>query len=168
MRYRRILSPITTDKHYIPRTNTGVASGAIEVFKIAHANPRGTARTTVDDIEEGSVIRAVHLEFWLNGRGAANTTQFVLAIIKVPAGATAPTNSNLFNLQAYENKRNVLYTTQGVLSQTGAQSVPVLRQWLLIPKGKQRMALEDKLHVCLAVSGETINWCGIAIYKEYV
>ncbi len=138
------------------------------VVNVAVAKPRGDTRTTVQEVSEGCVIKAIFLEYWLNGQGVANTTQFDLIAYKMPGVGTNPTVTDMLNLQSWDNKKNILYTTHGVLAEKGSQSVPVIRQWIAIPKGKQRFGLNDKFQVAMAATGETIQLCGIAIYKEYV
>ncbi len=166
MARRRMLAPINSLKHFVPTTNQAIASGAIVNVLVANSIV-APATTATNSVEEGSVVKAIHLEYWLTGNElSGNTTQFVLTVEKKPAGATSMTNAQALNLQSYLNKKNILYTTQGVLgSSIDGQSVPVIRDWQLIPKGKQRMGLGDQLVVNIAAVGK-LRVCGIAIYKE--
>ncbi len=161
-------APIVSDKHYIAYTNANLASGGIRLIELVNALARGAARATTQDVDEGSVIKAVYVEYWVNGRGASSTTQFTAILFKNPGGSNDPTYADTLNLQAYDNKKNIFYTTQGVLAQSGSQSVPIIRQWFKIPKGKQRFGRGDKLQLCLAATGQDITSCGICTYKEYV
>ncbi len=77
------------------------------------------------------------------------------------------TYAQSLNLGAYPNKKNILYTTQGVIGGRDTQAIPVMRQWLLIPKGKQRMGLADKVEVTIASTGTAMQRCGIFTFKEY-
>ncbi len=73
-------------------------------------------------------------------------------------------------LHDYDNKKNILFTAQGLLTPNDGGQVPVLRGWYKIPKGKQRFGLKDKLSVAVRNNNATaidINFCGLAIYKEY-
>ncbi len=164
---RRMLAPISSIKHYVARTNATVASGNVLIAGSANAVAKGNARSSTDVVEEGCVIKAVHLEYWLNGRGASNTTQFTFIVYKLPSEGAVPTASDMANLQAWTNKKNILFSSQGVLGQSGSQSIPVIRDWIMIPKGKQRFGLGDKFQSCLFASGESIQLCGMATYKEY-
>ncbi len=153
-------------KHFVPRTNISVASGA--VGKVVVANTADApAISAVNDVREGATIKAVHLEFWINGQGATATTQFTIVLVKIPNAGADMTSTNLLNLMSYDNKRNILYTTQGVLGNINNQSVAIIRDWFMLPKGKQRFARGDKLVVFITAVAETIKWCGICIYKEY-
>ncbi len=149
------------------RSNLSVASGVVSVLDIVDAVARSTVRTSTAQIDEGNLVKAVHCEFWLNNQNAGDT-QFTLVILKIPSGAPAPDATDMANLQSYENKKNILYTTQGVIAGTSAQSIPVIRDWVLIPKGKQRFGLGDRFSVVLTPTGLNLQICGLAIFKEVV
>ncbi len=162
-------SPINSVKHFVPRTITALASGSVSGQTIINTIAKGGTRDTVDDVEEGAVIKAIHVELWINGQGTSGTGTgaFTLILVKIPAGGTAPDATDMLNLQSYENKRNILYTTQGVIAGQGAQSIPLYRNWLIIPKGKQRFALGDIFQVVLLATGAELDLCGLSMYKEY-
>ncbi len=129
---------------------------------------QGAARAAVEDVEEGCKIFGTYLETWLNGQGATGlTTQFVAVVVLLKSGALAPTAAQMLILQTYPNKKNILYTTQGVLGSKDNQSVPIIRDRIRIPKGKQRFGLGDSLNLIIAPVGQTIQNCGIAVYKEF-
>ncbi len=159
---------ITTVKHYVQLTNATLTTGNVSTNSIASAVANTALPVNTSDVKEGSIITAVYVEIWLKGIGSADSdTQFTLAIYKDPGGAFLMTSSDLANLMAYENKRNVMYVTQGVIGGlTGGQAVPVIRTWLKIPKGKQRMGLLDKWRVSTTTIGESIQKCGVFVYKE--
>ncbi len=168
-RFRRMVAPIQSTKHYVPTTRTTIASASIINLIIAHAAVAPASAATTD-VLEGSVVKAVFMELWLGCRGIAEaTTQFVVVLEKLPTSAVAMTAAQILNLGAYPNKKNILYTTQGVISRMGdgGGTIPVLRQFFMIPKGKQRMGLDDRVVLNIASVGETVNRCGIATYKEY-
>lgn len=153
-------------KHFVPRTNGSVASGAIGVHQIVNAVAQDADLNTTDDVHEGEVVQAVWLEYWLNAVGVTTDTgQFTLIVEKIPANGANPTVTNMLNLQSYLNKKNILYTTQGNLNGLDSQSVPVLRQFIMIPKGKQRFGLGDRFVVSMLATGLPIDFCGMAIYK---
>ncbi len=164
MRHRAPVVYPTTVKHFVALTNAGQASGAVAVHQVVNALALGATINTTDDIIEGTLVQAVHVEYWLNNRGT-DTTQFTLIVVKIPSNAANPTVTNMLNLQAYLNKKNILYTTQGNIGEKVNQSIPILNQWLLIPKGKQRFGLGDRLITALLPTGQEIDWCGMAIFK---
>ncbi len=168
MRHRRMASPIMSVKHYVHQTNEFVATGALSSQRVVHAVV-APATGTAADVSEGSVVKAVYLERWILNSGATDTfCTFTLVVEKMPGNGTPITTTNMTNLGAYQNKKNILYTTQGALASAidGAQGVPVIRNWVLIPKGKQRMGLDDEIVVTIHAIG-SVQICGISTYKEY-
>ncbi len=169
MRHRRMLAPINTNKHFVARTNTTIAAGGIANLTIASAVVAPASSNTFD-VTEGAVIKAVHIEMWINGSGAAaSSTQAIIIVEKVPAGQVSVTVAQIVNLQAYPNKKNILFTFQGVLGmqRDGQSAIAPIRDWLLIPKGKQRFGFGDKLIISISSLTTTLQSCGMFIYKEY-
>ena len=167
MRHRRILAPLVTLKHYVPRTNTEVASGGLLNFHVVTAVAQ-TGVVNVQDVVEGSIVKAVYVEMWLQSQAATGANcQFNMLIEKTPAGQTDATAANMLNLMGYPNKKNVLYNTQGVIGDLNTTSIPVIRGWFKIPKGKQRMGLGDSIEIGFTATGAAIAVCGFATYKEW-
>ncbi len=167
MRHRGMLAPINSVKHYVQFANSTVSSGSALTVTIVDAVAKNTDRTTTAQVEEGSKITAVYIECWLNGIGATDTTQQNIVIMKLPGGSTAMSYSNMLNMPAYENKKNILFASQGNIGAAGNQSIPVFRGWLKIPKGKQRFGLGDSLLLIGAATGQSILLCMFATFKEY-
>ncbi len=168
MRQRRMLAPINTNKHYVHRTIVAVASGAIQSNPITLA-VEAPATANAFNVESGSVVKAVHCEMWISGDEATDTnSSFTLIVEKLNGGGAAMTAANAANLGSYQNKKNILYTSQGNLAASidGAQAVPVIRGWVLIPKGKQRQGLDDSIILHIAAVG-SLKVCGLFTYKEY-
>jgi len=165
---RKMLAPINTIKHYVHSTQLLITAGTISNDPIIVA-VRAPATALSSEVREGAVIKAVYIERWLGGNTAGNFHQFTLTVEKKRTTESDMTFSQSQNLGGYPNKKNILYTTQGVLGSIddGNQAVPVLRQYVLIPKGKQRFGLDDQLMVNIAFIS-TGTRCGIATYKEYV
>ncbi len=166
-----MLAPINTIKHYVHRTNISVATGTNRTEVLAESVV-APATANSFSVKEGSIIKAMHIEFWINSDGATGTTvQFILIVEKVPAGQASVTTAQIVNLGAYPNKKNILYSTQGNLgaSVDGQSSIPLIRSWLLIPKGKQRMGLGDEIVATIHPIGSVgAAVCGLTTYKEYV
>ncbi len=161
-----MLSPIHTIKHYVHHTNAFTASAAVRgqaPVVVVSGLPSSAGET-----KEGSVIKAVFIEVWLQSQATTgDTCQFAFIIVKTPAGAANPTAAEMLNLGAYDNKKNILFTSQGVLGDLNTQAVPIHRDWVRIPKGKQRFGLGDRLVWMLAPIGFGMQSCGISTYKEY-
>ncbi len=167
MRHRGVKPVITTTKHYVHHTEFNIAAGGISVQPAVHAVTVNNI-TAAHDVREGSVIKAVYIERWLVGDDAAGiNAQFNLTVEKKSGSQPDMTFANSANLGAYPNKKNILYTTQGIVgSSDGFSPIPVIRQYILIPKGKQRFGLDDELHVNISfvTKGTT---CGLETFKEY-
>ncbi len=124
---------------------------------------------TANAVVIGSVIKAVYLEYWLLGE---SSQPFIAtwSFEKLPAAATAMTQAQGQALDDYPNKRNIIKLGQGLVGDSNTNAVPIIREWVKIPKGKQRMAQNDFWMFNVSVIGQTDNGgqiCGVAIYKEY-
>ncbi len=164
-----MLAPINTNKHFIARTNSTITGGTVVALVIADAVVAPAAANTFD-VVEGAVIKAFRSEMWISSDEATgNLTQCVIIIEKVPSNQVPATFVNMQNLQAYDNKKNILFTFQGNIGSTndGAQPMSPIRDWLLIPKGKQRFGRGDRLIMSIAAITQNIQTCGMFIYKEY-
>jgi len=167
---RKMVAPIVSIKHYVHRTNVVVATGVIQNNPVVTAVAVSAAGGNAQDVTEGSLVKAVYIEIWLIGGGTTTqTTQFNITVEKIASGQNPLTFTQSLNLGAYPNKKNILYTTQGVVGQgvDGHNSMPLIRTWIMIPKGKQRMGLGDEISLNVSNLGTAINVCGVFTYKEY-
>jgi len=154
---------INTEKHITQFPIATVTAGAIANNLVVVATQTVTG-TTSSHVRIGAVIKAVYCELWLIGI-ADSTSTFVLTVEKLVAGAVAMTAAEAVSLYTYDNKKNIFYTSQGILPQDTANPIPVIREWVKIPKGKQRFGLGDRLNINVhAVSSNTLT-CGVAIFK---
>jgi len=158
---------INSDKHYRPITLTTVADNtalSISVV-IARKNPADVS----SEIRSGAVVKAVFVELWMLSSASQPTFQ-VTTIEKIPADGSDPTSAQMSDLYTYSNKKNILRTSQGLVGDANSNPIPIFRDWIRIPKGKQRFGLDDRFVITVAARGESnndIEICGIAIYKEY-
>ncbi len=165
-----MLAPIVSVKHYVTRSNATLTTGTIENFVLIDAVTVAAAGANSRDVTEGSVVKAIHLDFWILNIGASNSnTQWNAILEKVPAGQTAATAAQLVNLGAYPNKKNILHSFQGNMgaSVDGVSPIPYMQGWFKIPKGKQRMGLGDRLVLSHTSTGTSVRPCGLCVYKEY-
>ncbi len=162
-----MVAPIHSVKHYVQTENSTVESGArLNVVLVDGAI--APAVSTTAEVHEGSLIKAIFIEQWVKSNASAGTdTKFQFALEKVPTGAGGLTFAEMNNLQAYDNKKNILFFSQGVVGDLTTQSIPVTRQWFKIPKGKQRFGLGDRLIMSISATIAQINTCGFSTYKEY-
>ncbi len=153
-------------KHYVQQSLTTVAGAAILDFGFAVAVEQGST-TGVFDVVEGNSIKAIFVEMWVRSPEASPGT-VLMTLYKRGAGATAMTVTEQAALGDYDNKKNVMYHTQGLTNDTDADAIPFIRQWFKIPKGKQRMGLGDKWSLSIFSQGTIDNViCGFVTYKEY-
>ena len=160
-----MLAPITSIKHIVQVPIATVTMGNIANLNIADA--KGVADGfTANEVTQGSVIKAVFVEIWILA-SSMNEGSFTVTLEKIGQGAndmTAVQGADLYN---YTNKKNVLYTSQGLIGDQNTNAVPVIRQWIKIPKGKQRFGRNDRLEFNLLANVEGLEFCGLFIYKEY-
>jgi len=153
-------------KHYVQLPISQITTGVREVLPIARAMERSDVNTA-SEIAEGSIIKACYFEMWLQNEGTLG--EFIMTITKDIEDATGPTFTEQAALFSYTNKKNVLYTTQGLTSNDGVSGpVNIIRGWIKIPKSKQRFGLGDKINMNISnVSSNDLVRCGFALFKEY-
>ncbi len=162
-----MLAPLITIKHYINIENAQIAAAAIRTVELVQAVAQ-TAVTNTTDVVEGSLVKTVFIEHWIKSFAAAGEdAKFQVVIEKVPAGATPITFTQMNNLMSYPNKKNVLFVSQGVVGDLSTQSIPVVRQWFMIPRGKQRFGLDDRFVLTISATSATLQTCGLAVFKEW-
>ncbi len=157
-------APIHAIKHYTQTPATGVASGALLSITIVSAIAKGATRASPFEVEEGAIVKACYIEYWVKSDNPNFTV--TACLIKRPANVAAPTVTDMNNIGSYANKKNILEFHQG-LSPSGDQVMALFRGWYKIPKGKQRFGLLDKLNVIFTFTGSAGDVCGFATYKEY-
>ncbi len=164
-----MLPPINSIKHYVQFANTGIASGGIQTVKLVNA-VIAPAVANAFDVIQGAVIKTIYVEFWLGGDGSSGVElQFVFSIEKKRDLEPDPTATQLLSgLNSYPNKKNILYTTQGIIPAMldGGMTIPIFRGWVKVPKGKQRFGLADEFIISCTVVGAA-RLCGFSTYKEF-
>ena len=152
-------------KHYVQQSRSEVATVATTSLDII-ISTEGTVANLVDEVPEGSTIKAVFVEMWLVD--SSNDGSFIVSLEKRPGGLGAITFANSNALGTYANKRNILYMTQGLSPNNGVGNpVPIIRQWFKIPKGKQRFGLAERLVLNITNNGANdLEFCGFFTYKE--
>ncbi len=165
---RKLVAPINTIKHITQRSRVNQASGTNQNLVVVESVVAPASGTTFE-VLEGAIVKAVFIELWIVDAGASGSTaQFTISVEKVPGNSTLMTFTNSANLSAYPNKKNIFYVTQGITTNLNdTNSVPIIRQWISIPKGKQRMGLGDKIVLNIASVTAVLSHCGLSIFKEY-
>ena len=156
---------IHSQKHLVQQSRSTVATVSTTALDII-LSVSTADKTAVDEVEEGAVIKAVFVELWI--LDSSNDGSFVITLEKLPASIAPPAFANMNALGSWKNKKNILYTTQGLSPNDGVGNpVPIIRQWFKIPKGKQRFGLSDELVLNVCNNGaNNLDICGVFIYKE--
>ncbi len=159
-------APIHSRKHIVQfpfdQIATGTSQNNLLVESVAV-----TAKNTPREVEEGAVVKAVWIELWT--QNSANDGHEVVVLSKQTDLGLGPTFAELATLDTWTNKKNILFTHEGLSSNDGVGNpVRVMYQWYKIPKGKQRFGLGDTLSLSLSnPSSNNLNRCGVCIFKEY-
>ncbi len=152
---------INTEKHYVHVPVTAIGSGARVTLNLVTVS---NSLALATDVRVGAVVKAVFLEMWVDSATASKTVNS--SFQKQPSGAFAPTIAELGNMGTYINKKNVFQFHQGLAPSNG-NIMPLFREWVLIPKGKQRMGLGDAISISIGATGATMNVCGFSTFKEH-
>ncbi len=104
---------------------------------------------------------------WVRANDAV-AGSFVAVLYKTSGDTTAPTAADMAALHDWDNKKNILFTAQGLTNDKLSDAVPFMRQWYKVPKSKQRFGLGDDLKLTIFAQALDINVCGFMTYKEYM
>ncbi len=159
---------IKSKKHIFQISQGTTAQAAVSNFIIATAVE--ATGVSPDHVEEGAIVKACYIELWVSQDSNSIVGSYTVIVYKDPNGTNAATTTNMAALHDYPNKKNILFTGQGLLTPNDGGQVPAMRGWYKIPKGKQRFGLSDRLIITLRNNNLTaidINHCGVAIFKEY-
>ncbi len=87
VRHRKMLAVINSIKHYVHFSQANIAAGLIQNNVMVDTVSVSAAGAASTDVEEGAVVKAVFVEFWILNDGAETVvTQFTLSIEKLPTG----------------------------------------------------------------------------------
>ncbi len=156
---------IRSNKHLVQISLDQVVAGTVDniaIVEAKHSDNQGTA----SHVDVGDTVKAVYVEIWLLATSSQPGSATVI-LEKVPASQDPADSTQMASLQTYTNKKNILFTSQGVIGDANANPVPFMRQWYKIPKGKQRFGLGDNLYLNIRANLESITFCGLAVFKSY-
>ncbi len=159
---------IHSQKHYVQFSRASVSANA-EVPAVLVDSVESTVANTVFEVTEGAVVKAVYVELWVEGSDGDGSTIVILS--KCPSNLAEATFTQMAALGTWTNKKNVLFTHQGLATNDGiSRPLPIMSGWYKIPKSKQRFGLGDRLVLqvaCQTAGTSVIDFCGFATYKEY-
>ncbi len=152
-------------KHYVQTDIETITASAVNHVVLVSAVKVGDVNSA-EEVNEGSVIKAVYVEFWVRA-GSATASSGQAIIYKESADTTTPTAAEMAALGSWDNKKNILYTTMGLFNDQDSNAINIYKGWLRIPKGKQRFGLGDTLRISMLATAVDLHWCGFCTYKEY-
>lgn len=160
-------APVTAVKHYHQTSLSSVTNGAIATINHVNAVQPPDANAS-NEVVEGAIVKAIYLEYWLQN-SSTSIGSFTAGLYKLPGVGTQMGTADAAALFNWDNKKNLLFVTQGLAPSNDTQQLNLIRQYVKIPKGKQRMGLNDKLVWFIRNNNGTddINYCGFSTYKEY-
>ncbi len=161
-----VRAQINSQKHIVQQSLSTVAAGAVATV-IPVVGVLVNAASGEDDVRAGAQVKAIFLEQWMISDDATAPATYVFIVERAAGTVDLPTATDMANLHDYHNKNNVLYTSQGLLNAEPSVATPIVRQWIKIPKGKQRIALDDQIRIHFFSQTLATLRCGLAIYKEY-
>ncbi len=156
---------IHSQKHYVQQSRSQVSTVSITSIDIIKA-VQSTVANDTDEVVEGATVKAVFVEMWI--LDSSNDGSFVISLEKKDTAGINMDFAESNSLGTYDNKKNLLYVTQGLSANNGVGNpVPIIRQWFKIPKGKQRFGLSDELVLNITNNGlNNLEFCGFFTYKE--
>ncbi len=168
-RYNRGLSlrPVRSEKHEVSWTNLGQNASATQSIEIIKAVD---APTVASQVSVGATVKSVFFETNLNGVDNSGTVQvFHWLIFKDPGdelGVQVPSAYNAIN------KKFILHRGMEMLPEIPIGSggtVQTKRVFVVkIPPRLRRFDLNDALKFnYISTSASGINYCGLAIFKEF-
>ncbi len=158
---RRNVPPIMTDKHELTWSNLGQNASTAIVIKLAEGVVPAN-KNVADEVVIGSHIRWVYFEFHFSAETITNPKVIHWQVRFKRADQTMPAPS-LYN---QNNKNQIIKRGMEILPKdvsTVFKRVFVVK----IPKIYQRAVQLGRLEFAyISSSAETINACGIVVYKE--
>ncbi len=156
---------VHSTKHYVQQSiGTSVVGTPTNTDFVVAA--KVVDKNAVTEVEEGNSVKAFYLELWIRSAATA-ASSFTFIVQKRVDGAANPTDAELAALGDFSGKKNILFTSQGLTNDVDSSAMNLYRGWIKVPKGKQRMGLGDRLSWHLRAVGQSINFCGFQLYKEY-
>lgn len=157
---------IQSTKHIVQRPLLLIGEQTTSNISIARI---ALSPTSAPDVVVGSLIKAVFFEYWLLGESSQPCTA-TWSVEKLQNDATPMTQAQGQILEDYPNKNHLLKIGQGIIGDSNSNPIPIIREWVKIPKGMQRMAIGDTIEFNISCIGEADNGleiCGFALFKSY-
>ncbi len=156
---------IHSTKHIVQTPISQITTGTRENIIIFQAVESTIANSAIE-VEEGALVKAVFVEMWLQNQG--NLGHAIAILEKCTDAQVGASFGEMASLFTYTNKKNILWTHEGLTSNDGTSlPIPIIRQWVKIPKGKQRMGLGDSMRLSISnPSSNSLDRCGMFVFLE--
>ncbi len=155
---------IHTEKHIVQASLFAVASGAM-VNTVIAVGKQDPDKALAVQVREGAVVSAIYVEMWLTSDDIAAGTAIV-TLEKRPSGLPSMTAAESAALDSYDNKKNVIHTFMGLVPTNLMYPVAAIKGWFKIPKGKQRMGINDNWMLNIHGQSNGLAACGFFLFKE--
>jgi len=153
-------------KHYVQQSLRTIDASTKEDTTIITA-VESTLANVANEVREGAIVKAVYIELWMRTQ-STSPGSYILVLSKSSGGAGLFSTAEMAALWSAENKKNILFTSQGLLNDQDADAMTPMRGWYKIPRSKQRFGLGDKLFLQIFAQGALdITACGFELFKEY-
>ncbi len=161
-RSRNFLRPVKSDKHEITWSNLAQDASAVQVIVLA----KGTDSADKDassEVEVGSNVKSIYFEFHFSAEVVTNPKVIHWFVVGKRTGETIGTPSTY-----YTDERSSIFK-RGMEMLPKDLSTVFKRIFVVkVPRKFARMAKNMNIEFrYISTSTQTINACGIAIYKEY-
>ncbi len=165
MPFRRALGNIiNSNKHENTWSFLGLDNALVKEVTVIEAVDRSDIDTALpQEVAIGSIVKSIYFEFHFSAAQTANANIVHWQVLK-EQGAQTLSNPNAYNgvdkSQIYKRGMEMLPVNVA----TVYKRIFVIK----IPRGKQRMMQGSRwLFRFISSSSQTINTCGITIFKEY-
>ncbi len=160
---RLSIRPVNSEKKEITWSNLSQdASSTIEISLIKGVDPSAVNLAT--EVSAGSTVKWIYLEFNVSAETITNTKIFHWMVVKKPFGAALGAAPNTYN---NDFKRFILKRGMEMLPKdvgTVTKRIMVVK----IPPRMRRFGQDDELFFSYIMSSsQTINCCGIGIFKRF-
>ncbi len=156
-------APIVSDKHEVTWTN--LASNLSTILTVVLARGKKFADVNAStEVPVGSKVYGIYIEFNIAAEEITSPKKLEWKVFANPVGQTASSPALYYQTdRSYILKRGMEMLPKDV--STVYKRVFFVR----IPRNYQRMKEDYDLNISFVVSStETVNLCGIAIYKNFI
>ncbi len=161
---QRNLRPIKTDKHEVTWSNLSQnASSSVAVSLVTGVN--SADKNASNEVEVGSQVKGIYLEFHFGAEVITSAKVIHWIVICRPSNLSPASITPSLYYQV--GRKYIIKRGMEMLPKSNTTLYKRII-FVRIPKVYHRIGISDSINfVYICTSAETINACGIAIYKEF-